>query len=220
MLLSGPSWPFLSCSQLGPDNNTYLAQIITPQNGFLLLFFMCWNTYFIVFFEHLPKFGKKWSKNDNFSHFAKHRLIKKKKRFCCNPPFDQKLVFFNFVFWNQKHWCWTKNITKNQEKNKDNKKGLQRNTRQETKKRENISGKNESQFKISCCSFHEPKAKKENEKETKTRNKKKTKKKDKKEEIKTRARERQRKRNRKRGGQKRLREKERETLKINKKCPF
>ena len=34
VLLSGPSWPFLSCSQLGPDNNTYLAQIITPQNGF------------------------------------------------------------------------------------------------------------------------------------------------------------------------------------------
>ena len=30
VLLSGPSWPFLSCSQLGPDNNTYLAQIITP----------------------------------------------------------------------------------------------------------------------------------------------------------------------------------------------
>ena len=32
--LSGPSWPFLSCNQLGPDNDTYLAQIITPQNGF------------------------------------------------------------------------------------------------------------------------------------------------------------------------------------------
>ena len=35
-------------------------------------------------------------KNDNFSHFPKHRLIK--KPFCCNSPFDQKLVFFNFVF--------------------------------------------------------------------------------------------------------------------------
>ena len=29
LLLSGPSWAFLSCSELGPDNNTYLAQI-TP----------------------------------------------------------------------------------------------------------------------------------------------------------------------------------------------
>ena len=26
VLLSGPSWPFLSCSQLGPDNNTYLPR--------------------------------------------------------------------------------------------------------------------------------------------------------------------------------------------------
>ena len=54
VLLSGPSWPFLSCSKPGPDNNTYLAQIITPQNGFCVAFFlpikMCWNTYFIVFF--------------------------------------------------------------------------------------------------------------------------------------------------------------------------
>ena len=32
-------------------------------------------------------------KNDNFSDFAKHRLFKK-KTFCCNPPFDQNLVFF------------------------------------------------------------------------------------------------------------------------------
>ena len=40
VLLSGPSWPFLSCSQLDPDNNTYLAQIITPQNAFFV-FFMC-----------------------------------------------------------------------------------------------------------------------------------------------------------------------------------
>ena len=39
VLLSGPSWPFLSCSQLGPDNNTYLAQIITPQNGFFFQMF-------------------------------------------------------------------------------------------------------------------------------------------------------------------------------------
>ena len=38
VLLSGPSWPFLSCSQLGPDNNTYLAQIITPQNAFFVFF--------------------------------------------------------------------------------------------------------------------------------------------------------------------------------------
>ena len=46
VLLSGPSWPFLRCSQLGPDNNTYLAQIITPQNAFFFQFFA---------FKHLLK---------------------------------------------------------------------------------------------------------------------------------------------------------------------
>ena len=40
-------------------------------------------------------------KNDNFSHFPKHRFIK--KPFCCNSPFDQKLVLFNFVFFETKN---------------------------------------------------------------------------------------------------------------------
>ena len=39
VLLSGPSWPFLSCIQLGPNNNTYLAQIITPQYGLFFQMF-------------------------------------------------------------------------------------------------------------------------------------------------------------------------------------
>ena len=39
VLLFGPSWSFLRCSQLGPDNNTYLAQIITPQNAYFFVFF-------------------------------------------------------------------------------------------------------------------------------------------------------------------------------------
>ena len=29
----GQGFPFLFCTKLGPDKNTYLAQIITPQNG-------------------------------------------------------------------------------------------------------------------------------------------------------------------------------------------
>ena len=40
VLLSGPSWSFLRCSQLGPDNNTYLAQIITPQMHFFFNFLL------------------------------------------------------------------------------------------------------------------------------------------------------------------------------------
>ena len=33
-LSSGPSWHFFTRTQLGPDNNPYLEQIITPQNVF------------------------------------------------------------------------------------------------------------------------------------------------------------------------------------------
>ena len=65
-LLSGPSWPFLCCNKLGPDNNINLAQIITLQNGhffFFLLLKMCWNTYFYSVFwtstKIWPKKGQK-----------------------------------------------------------------------------------------------------------------------------------------------------------------
>ena len=49
---------------------------------------------FIVFFEKQPKNCQKKckKKNDNFSHFAKHRFIKKNP-LCCNPPFWKKCVF-------------------------------------------------------------------------------------------------------------------------------
>ena len=66
VLLSGPSWSFLRCSQLGPDNNTYLAQIITPQNAFFFKFFCFYKCaeipIFIVFLnmnQNLAKRGKK-----------------------------------------------------------------------------------------------------------------------------------------------------------------
>ena len=66
VLLSGPSWPFLSCNQLGPDNNTYLAQIITPQNAFFLFFLLlkfCWNPYFYsVFWTPAKIWAKKGQK--------------------------------------------------------------------------------------------------------------------------------------------------------------
>ena len=49
---------------------------------------------FIVFFENNPKNAKKNAKkkNDNFSHFAKHRFIKK-TRFVATPLFLKKCVF-------------------------------------------------------------------------------------------------------------------------------
>ena len=62
VLLSGPSWSFLRCSQLGPNNNTYLAQIITPQNAFFFVFLLlkiCWNTYFYSVFWTSTKIWQK-----------------------------------------------------------------------------------------------------------------------------------------------------------------
>ena len=115
--------------QLGPDNNINLAQIITLENGHFFLFFCFWKCaeipIFTVFFEHQPKFCQKKAKNDNFSHFSKHRLLK--KTFCCNSPFDQKLVFLNLCFFlkpktlmlNRKH-NWIPG------KSKDKKKGFER----------------------------------------------------------------------------------------------
>ena len=104
VLLPGPSWPFLSCL-LGPDNNT---------SKWYFLFFaflkMCWNTYFDSVFEHQPKLEQKMGqKNDNFSHFAKHRFIK--NRFVATPLLTKNWGFSTLIFWNQKHWCWTRNIT-------------------------------------------------------------------------------------------------------------
>ena len=181
---------------------------------------------FIVFFEKQPKKcpPPKKPKNDNFSHFAKHRLIKKKP-LCCNPPFDQKLVFLNLGFLKPKNNdVEQQNITQNQEERKIRKRDFKEKTRQETKKREHIHWKPRNcNFIFSCCSIHETKAKKKEQwkKRHKQETKRKPKKKDKKEERKTRGKERQRKRNRKGGGQKRLREEERETLKINQKnAPF
>ena len=69
VLLSGPSWSFLRCSQLGPNNNTYLAQIITPQNAFFfnfLLLKICWNTYFYSVF---------WTSTKNWQKRGKKKTI-------------------------------------------------------------------------------------------------------------------------------------------------
>ena len=52
--------------------NTYLDQIIIPQNVFAFFALrMRWNTFFTVLFEHQPNFGQKTSKqNDHFSQLA------------------------------------------------------------------------------------------------------------------------------------------------------
>ena len=116
-LISGPSWPFLCCNKHGLDNNPYLAQKITLQNGHFS-FFCFWKCaeipIFIVFFEHHPKFGQKRGKQkDNFSHFAKHRLLK--NHFVATPLLT-KIGVFQLVFLKPKTLMLNKNITEYQEK--------------------------------------------------------------------------------------------------------
>ena len=132
------------------------------------------------FLKNSQKFAKQKApppQNDNFSHLAKHRFIKK-KNVMLQPPFWPKIGVFELgFFWNQKQWCWTTNITLNQEKRKIRKKYFKDKTRQETKKKEHIHWKQRNfNFIFSCCSIHETKNKEERtmKKETKTRNKKKT----------------------------------------------
>ena len=59
---------------------------------------------FIVFFEKQPKNCQKKTpqKNDNFSHFAKHRLIKKKP-VMLQPPFWPKIGVFELGFFETKN---------------------------------------------------------------------------------------------------------------------
>ena len=78
-LLSGPSWPFFCCNKLGPDTNINLAQIITLENwSFFVAFENVLKHLFLQCFLNInPKLAKKGAKNDNFSHFSKHRLLKK-----------------------------------------------------------------------------------------------------------------------------------------------
>ena len=151
---------------------------------FCLAFQMCWNTYFIVLLNINQNWPKQWAKNDTFSHFAKHRLIEKKP-FCCNPPFDQKCVFFNLVFLKPKTLMLNKKHNLKSEKCKDKKKGFQRKSKTGNQKKRNYFRK-KLQFNSLMLFFSWNKSKKERKgkKERKTRNKKKAKIKDKKEERK------------------------------------
>ena len=104
-----PTWFFWG-PQLGQNIDFNLAKILTLKMVIFCFLKKCWNTYFIVFFELPPKFAKEMApnKNDNFSLFAKHRVIKKKKRFVATPLFTPKMVFFNLFFETKKQWCSTK----------------------------------------------------------------------------------------------------------------
>ena len=186
---------------------------------------MCWNTYFYSVFEHQPKNAKKWpKKNDNFWHFPKHGLIQKKP-VLLQPPFWPKIsVFFKLSVLKPKTLMLNKKHNLKWGNSKDKKKELETKKRQETKKRENISEKKKLAIEyFDVVPFMKEKQRRKKNKE-RDRNKepkdsKKQRQEGRKKENK-KERETGKEKQNKREAQKRLREKERERLKINKKCPF
>ena len=180
-----------------------------------LLLKICWNTYFILLFWTWPKNWQKNGpkKNDNFSHFAKQRLIKKKKKhFVATPLLTKNVCLFKLSVLKPKTLMLNKKHNLKWGKTKIRKRNLKE-KRQETKKRENIDEEKNLQLNFfDVVPFMKEKQRRKKKKERDKNNEPKDSK-----ITKTR---RKKERKEKEGGQKRLREKERETLKINKKCPF
>ena len=95
---------------------------------------MCWNTYFIVFFSNINQnLAQKGAKKKTITFHILQNTGYLKKTVLLQLPFWPKIDVFQLAFFNQKHWCWTKNITEYHEKIKIRKSDLKEKTRQETK---------------------------------------------------------------------------------------
>ena len=75
-----------------------------------------------------------WAKNDNFSHFAKHRLIK--KTLLLQPPFSPKIDFFKLFVLKPKTFMLNKKHNLKSGKNKDKEKGFERKNKTGNHKKE------------------------------------------------------------------------------------
>ena len=73
-------------------------------------------------------------KNDNFSHFAKHRLVK--KTLCCNPPLDPTSVVFDPPFFKKTLMLNKRPNLKSRKKTKIRKGNLKEKRREETHQNE------------------------------------------------------------------------------------
>ena len=160
-------------------------------------------------------------KNDNFSDFAKQRVIKK-NRFVATPLLTKNWCFQLVFFETKNKDVEQKHNFKSAKKTKRRKRGFKEKRRQETKKEKRLMKKNFVHQSFWCCSFHETKAeKKEKErKRQKQGSKRKQKRKTGRKEKRRRRRDRQRKKNWKRGRPKKTKEEQRETLKNKPKMPF
>ena len=72
-LLSGPSWPFLEKAKLGPDNNPYLDQIVTLQNG-IFCFQNVLRCLFWQCFLHQPNVAQKWPNKTITFHILQNTI--------------------------------------------------------------------------------------------------------------------------------------------------
>ena len=76
-----------------------VAQLVTIKNGHFFNFWllnMCWNTFFIVFFSNINQnLPQKMATKKTITFHILQNTGWLKKPFCCNPPFHQKLLFFN-----------------------------------------------------------------------------------------------------------------------------
>ena len=125
--------------QLGPVIDFNLAQLLTLK--MVIFSFFCFLKsaeipIFIVFSNFNQNLPKKWPRKKTITfHILQNTGSYKKKPFCCNPPFDQKLVVFNlFFFETQNNDVEQKHNLKSAKKNKHKKKDFKERRRQETKK--------------------------------------------------------------------------------------
>ena len=164
---------------------------------------MCWNTYFYSVFEEEAKIDK-----TRFSHFAKHRFI---KNVLLQPPFGQKLVFFNLGLLKPKTLMMNKKHNLKSGNSKDKKRDSKEQKRQEPKQKRNIDPKKLQLNVFDVVPFVKQKQK-QRRKKRKEREKNKESKESKKRQEgrheKKRTRERQRKRNWKRERPKKAKEKQ------------
>ena len=178
---------------------------------------------FIVFFEPQTKFAKKKPPPKTITFPFLQNKGSWKKPFCCNPPFYQKLVFFNLVFFETKNKDVEQKHNFKSAKKQREEKGISKRKEDRKPKKRKYWWRKTLYINLSdAVSFPETKAeKKEKERKrqkqgSKRKQKRKTgrRKKGEEEEI-----DRERKIE-KGGGQKNLRRNKGRHSKINQKCPF
>ena len=117
-----------------------------------LFFLMCWNTYiYSVFWTSTKIWQKGGKKNDNFSHFPKHRFIKK-TRFVATPLWP-KIGVFQLCFLKPQTLMLNKKTELKISKKQRKEKGIGKKSKTGNQKKEKIF-QEKNKLKLiffSCC---------------------------------------------------------------------